>query len=129
MGNHAKGTRWQPLHHNTLGLNAGAKVLVVKAIAQEHFVKATHLIDKSTLKQPLPSATIGPTTKGSHRASRSQLFRRGHGLRPTIGIQLEQPITPGQPQRQVVGTAEMPLTLTIDPYQTNPRIRWQISPR
>jgi hypothetical protein len=96
MGNHAKGTRWQPLHHHTLGLNTGAKVLVVKAIAQEHFVKSTHLINQSTLQQPLASATIGPSTKGSHRSSRSQLIGRGHGLGPTIGIQLEQPITPGQ---------------------------------
>jgi hypothetical protein len=128
MGNHAKGTRWQPLHHHTLGLNTGAKVLVVKAIAQEHFVKSTHLINQSTLQQPLASATIGPTTKGSQRASRSQLIRRGHGLGPTIGIQLEQPITPGQPQRQVVGTAEVPLTFTINPHQANPRIRWQFSP-
>jgi hypothetical protein len=89
MGNHTKGTRWQPLHHNTLGLNAGAKVLVVKAIAQEHFIKSTNLFNESTLKQPLASATIRPTTKCCHRASRSQLIWRGHGLWPTIGIQLQ----------------------------------------
>jgi hypothetical protein len=128
VGNHAKGTCWQTLHHNTLGLNAGAKVLVVKAIAQEHFVKATNLINESTLDQPLASATIGATTKGRHWPSRRQLIRRGNGLGPTIGIQLEEPVTPSQLQRQVVGAAEMPLTLAIDPHQTNPWIHWQLSP-
>jgi hypothetical protein len=128
VGNHTEGTRWQPLHHNALGLNAGTKVLVVKAIAQQHFVKSTHLINKATLQQPLARAPIGPTTKRSNRAIRSQLIRRGHGLWPTIGIQLEETIPPGQSQRQVVGTAEVPLTLAINPHQANPRIRWQLSP-
>jgi hypothetical protein len=127
VGNHTEGTGWQAPDHNALGLNAGTKVFVVKAIAQEHFIKSTNLINETTLQQPLASASIRSTTKRSHRASRSQLIRRGHGLGPTIGIQLEEPIPPGQPKGQVVSAAEMPLTLTIDPHQANPRICWQLS--
>ena len=128
MGDHSQGRCRQELHHHPLSFDPGTEVLVIKSISHQHFVESPHLIHQAAIQQPLPRPSIRTAAKGSKWALRCNGQRSWcrHCLRPAIGIQLQQTLTDGQLNGEVVGPAEMPLALTFHPHKSDPGILRQI---
>ena len=102
------------------------QILVIEAITDQEFIESTHGLDQGAIEDPLPQATIRSAAEAAESVIPQQLQRIQVGLRPAIGIELEQHGAASQLKGQVVSTAEMPVPFTIHTDETQARVIRQL---
>ena len=128
MGNHSQSINRPVTDFRASCLQPGAKILVIKAIAKQHFVESTDPLKKGTVQQALPDASIRTAAENSTGGLSQQHIRGRERSWPAVGVKFEQPLSRRQPAGQVVSARLMPLPFSVDSDQADAWVIRKLSP-
>ena len=129
MGNHSQSIHRPVTDGRACCLQPGAEILVIKAIAKQHFVESTDPVKEGTVQQALPDASIRTAAENSTCGLPQQDIRSRERSWPAVGIKLEQRLSRRQPAGQVVSAWLMPLPFSVDSDQADSWIFRELSPK